>query len=191
MDSKLKRGFLGLLAGLAIAAIWEWLAKPGLLWVGRTAVALLSSVSSTFRDDPYVAASRGNPTEVAMMVVFASLGMMAVFLLAVWFMAQRLTRRVPTELRTQSVAAPVTGAGIGMFLGMIAVVLTTFGPATGAWRTFHRTMDAYGPILTVPEVQGFRRRFATMKTRAEYDAVMRELDTLATQRGLPALDRAR
>ena len=185
-----------LLVSIAANAGWETVVKPGGKFLGNVLFTLTTLGFTSARDDLYQEAAKGFHEHVALsifsLVVFGiSLG--GGFLIGSTMTVMKLKKG---EAHSKWVSSPWSNWAIPrLFLLMIVtgLLFAVFRQYSASFSnnlvtTFEQQMNVAAPHLKELDRLELRAKFASMKSKEDYDAIMNDLNLVITkaQAHLPA-----
>lgn len=188
-----------LILGAAGSGLWEMLFKPGLGRLGRFLLNLATLGSVTIRDFAYQSAAL-DPTPLASLQLIVLLAQVPLFLI-VLVMTDRPMRRivrsrlarkavaggrkepyVAYRIRTETLYRRLRLLIIGLNLLISLYTLTAaavLNQAVIVYRVFHTDLAICRPHLSNDEWIQLLSRFASMRSKADYEALHERLAAVA------------
>lgn len=186
-----KKKALSIIGVLVLGALgnglWE-LAKPALTGTADIALNISTLGIQTFRDSFYAAASR-HGSAAAHLSAQASLTRLLIAIAAYFLLISLDTltltsTRVPAEKALARRFLRITSYPLLLFSTMFAITALRDVEVRDAARAFEVRLKVLAPVISASDYSRHLARFAVVRTEADYDAALRDLNAALQRAGL-------
>lgn len=189
-------GILGtLILGAAGSGLWDLLAKPGLTWVGRSILNVLTLGSDAIRDSAYQDAALDPSALPSLLITFSVYSVLLgiVFGYAFAALSDKIKRndldtdrpdtRIPL-IRRRSRGRYISAAIVGAALTSLWITQLRINQSVLIWRVFTANLAICAPHLSEQQEEEIRAQFASMRTRMDYQHISEKLQQVAASNNL-------